>query len=193
MKKVLIIISAFALVLAGCAASNDADSSASENEAQEQTAAPAEEAVQQNYSTKTKEENLLDVTMYDIDGNEWNLAHLGQKAVLKVWASWCSICLSGMDEYNIFASEYSDAKVLTVVSPGMYGEQSKDDFIEWFKSLDDYKDTVVIMDEDALLVNSLGIRGFPTYVYIDSAGIVQSNAIGQQQTADVIAALESIG
>ncbi len=193
MKKVLIIMSAFALVLAGCAAPNDADSSASENEAQEQTEAPAEEAVQQNYSTETKEENLFDVTMFDIDGNEWNLAQLGQKAVVKVWASWCSICLSGMDEYNTFASEYTDAKVLTVVSPGMYGEQRKEDFIEWFKSLDDYENTVVIMDEEGLLINSLGIRGFPTYVYIDFAGIVQSSAIGHQQTADVIAALESIG
>ena len=44
----------------------------------------------------------------------------------------------------------------------MYGEQSKEDFIKWFKSLDDYKDTVVILDEEGLLINTLGIRGFPT-------------------------------
>lgn len=193
MKKILIIMAVFALVLTGCTAQNTADNMAQASDAEEQSTQTAEQTVAQEEDTVgTEEENFLDVTMYDIDGNEWNLAQLGQKAVVKVWASWCSICLSGMDEYNTFASEYKDAKVLTVVTPDMYGEQSKEDFIKWFKSLDDYKDTVVILDEEGLLINTLGIRGFPTYVYINSAGYVVSGAVGHQQTADVIARLESI-
>ena len=193
MKKVLIIVAVFALILTGCTAQSDTEKMTEETAVNEQETQPMEETTMtEEENTEAAKDNFMDVTMLDIDGNEWNLAQLDQKAVVKVWASWCSICLSGMDEYNTFSAEYSGAKVLTVVSPGLYGEQSKEDFIEWFRSLDDYKDIVVIMDEDALLINNLGIRGFPTYIYIDSNGNVVSGAIGHQQTADVIAKLESI-
>ncbi len=154
---------------------------------------PKENIEESNTNDETMEENFIDVTMTDIDGNEWNLSQLGDKAVVKVWASWCSICLSGMDEYNTFSDEYEDAVVLTVVSPGMRGEKNKEDFIEWYRGLDGVENIVTIIDEDGVLINGLGIRGFPTYVYINSDGYVDSGAIGHQATADVITRLESIG
>ena len=147
----------------------------------------------ENMENEEMMENFLDVTLMDVDGNEWNLSMLDQKAVVKVWASWCGICLSGMDEYDEFSAEYEDAKVLSVVTPDMFGEKEKDEFIEWFKGLEGADNVVVILDEEGVIVNNLGIRGFPTYVYLNSDGYVHSGAIGHQATADVIAKLEMIG
>ena len=205
MKKLiilLVVVAASALMLAGCK-----PQAADENKADDSMAADTmddEQKMDDGTMTDDKTDktddsmeedmspNFLDVTLMDVDGNEWNLSKLDEKAVVKVWASWCSICLAGMDEYNTFSGEYTDAKVLTVVSPGMLGEQSKEDFVDWFKSLDGVENIVVILDEDGVLIKNLGIRGFPTYVYLNSDGRADSIAVGHQQTADVIAKLESI-
>ncbi|MBN2879440.1 MAG: redoxin family protein [Clostridia bacterium] len=160
----------------------------------EDTTSAAADTEQMDKSMESEEmaDNLLDQVLYDIDGNVWNLAKLNQKAVVKLWASWCPICLSGMEEYNAFTGEYKDAQVLTVVSPGLLGEKNKEDFLKWYKSLEDYDDIIVILDEEGILVNGLGVRGFPTYVYIDSSGYVESTAIGHQQTDVVIDHLNSM-
>ncbi|MEX1375924.1 MAG: redoxin family protein [Eubacteriales bacterium] len=203
MKKLIILLSvvaASALVLAACAPKamdevNTEDSMTPDTQdTMEDNTMEEQEMTKEDTSMEEEDmsPNFLDVTMMDVDGNEWNLAELGDEAVVKVWASWCSICLAGMDEYNTFAGEYTDAKVLTVVSPGMLGEQSKEDFVSWFKSLDGVENIVVILDEDGLLIKNLGIRGFPTYVYLNSNGRADSIAVGHQQTADVVAKLESI-
>jgi len=198
MKKLIILAVAAALVLAGCTAANTdedmMDKASAGEQTIEDTTSAAADAEQQEQSMETEEmaDNLLDTVLYDIDGNEWNLAKLNQKAVVKLWASWCPICLSGMEEYNNFSAEYKDAQVLTVVSPGIFGEKNTEDFVEWYKSLEGYDNIIVILDEEGVLVNGLGIRGFPTYVYIDSSGHVESTAIGHQNTEVVIAHLNAV-
>ena len=41
----------------------------------------------------------------------------GEKVYVKYWASWCSICLAGLDELNTLAAQDNDFKVITIVSP----------------------------------------------------------------------------
>lgn len=135
---------------------------------------------------------FLNTTMVDINGNEWNLSELGDKAVVKVWASWCSICLSGMDEYNEFAATNEDGLVLTVVAPGFNGEKNKEDFIEWFNGLENTENIVVILDEENVLFTEFGLRGFPTYIYLHSDGTVFTGAIGHQSREAVVGALDSL-
>ncbi len=171
------------------------DDKSSEEKQTEDELNRQEEDINSEIESSEKEDmdnNFLDTTLVDINENDWNLAELGEKAVIKVWASWCSICLSGMSEYNSFSEEYKDAKVLTVVSPGMFGEKDKDDFMKWYKGLEGVDNIIVILDEEGLLINNLGIRGFPTYIYLDSSGTVNSIAIGHQSTQDVITRLETI-
>lgn len=125
----------------------------------------------------------------DLDGNEVTLASLaGQKVYVKYWASWCPICLAGMDELNTLAGQSNDFKVITIVSPNYNGEQSAGDFTEWFRGLqaeNTGKNIHVLLDEGGKWAKKFGIRGYPTSLYIGSDGILVKTAPGQN-TNDVI-------
>ncbi len=107
---------------------------------------------------KTPMANELDLTAFK-----------GEKVYVKFWASWCSICLAGMDELDQLAGQDNDFKVITIVAPGINGEQEKADFIQWFKGLE-YKNIQVLFDETGELTKAYGIRAYPTSVFIDEAG-----------------------
>jgi len=209
MKKILLLLSivmAVALVFAACTTKEAEEkliAAMTEDNMEEETMDNDETMDKDDDSTASlgdtmdeeeqepgTEAEFLNVTMMDIDGNEWNLANLGEKAVVKVWASWCSICLSGMEEYNDFAGENEDGLVLTLVAPGFSGEKNKEDFIEWFNGVENTENIVVILDEENVLFNGFGLRGFPTYIYLNSDGTVYTGAIGHQSTEAVVGALE---
>ena len=80
---------------------------------------------------------------------------------IKFWASWCSICLAGLDEVNTLASENNDFEVITIVSPGFRGEKNSEDFKKWFSGLE-YKNLTVLLDEEGTIANKYEVRGYPT-------------------------------
>ena len=51
--------------------------------------------------------------------------------------------------------------VLTVVSPGHKGEQAEAEFKNWYKGLD-YKNIPVLIDPSGKLLESYGVRSYPT-------------------------------
>ncbi|MBB6734503.1 TlpA family protein disulfide reductase [Cohnella zeiphila] len=125
----------------------------------------------------------------DVDGNEVSLASLaGQKVYVKYWASWCPICLAGMDELNTLAGQDNDFKVITIVNPNYKGEQSEEDFKEWFKGLqaeNTATNVTVLLDDDGKLAQKFGIRGYPTSLYIGSDGVLVKSSPGHN-TNDAI-------
>jgi len=127
----------------------------------------------------------------DVDGNEVSLASLaGHKVYVKYWASWCPICLAGMDELNTLAGQDNDFKVITIVSPNYKGEQAAADFKEWFKGLqaeNTAKNITVLLDNDGKWAQQFGIRGYPTSLYIGSDGVLVKSVPGHN-TNDAITA-----
>ncbi|MFC3748584.1 TlpA family protein disulfide reductase [Paenibacillus sp. GCM10012306] len=122
----------------------------------------------------------------DLQGNEVSLADFkGQKVYVKFWASWCPICLAGLDELDQLSSEQHDYKVLTIVSPGYNGEQSAADFANWF-SKRGYDHIQVLMDDGGTWTRKFGVRGYPSSYYIGSDGILVKSAPGHN-TNEVIA------
>lgn len=115
----------------------------------------------------------------DLDGNEVSLARLaGEKVYVKYWASWCSICLGGLEELNELAGR-ADAgfRVLTIVSPNFRGEMSAADFTEWFAGRS-YDNLTVLLDEGGDVAKQFGVRGYPTSIYIGSDGVLVKSAPG---------------
>lgn len=130
--------------------------------------------------------------LMDTTGKVYKLSdYEGQKVYLKFWASWCSICLAGLEEIDTLAGETEDFVTLTVVSPGFNGEKNKEDFIKWFNGLET-ENLVVLLDEDGKLTSEFGVRGYPTSAYIGSDGVLVSTITGHNENALIEQAFMSI-
>ncbi len=130
--------------------------------------------------------------LMDLSGNAVSLeSRQGERVYLKFWASWCSICLAGMDELDELAVNAEDFKVITIVSPDFNGEQSSDDFIAWFDGLG-YENITVLLDPDGDIAKEYGVRGYPTSVYIGSDGILVKQLPGHVDNATIIESFKTI-
>ncbi len=113
---------------------------------------------------------VFESAVTDIDGKPVDLGQAAGKPVyVKFWASWCPTCLETLNETDQLAADAQDFTVLSVVSPNFSGEMSAEDFKEWYKGLD-AAHLPVLLDEGGTLVRKLGIRSYPTSIFINSNG-----------------------
>ena len=91
---------------------------------------------------------LQGVQLKDINNKPVSLnKYKGKKIYIKMWASWCPICLSGLSEINSLSADKSkNFTVITIASPGQKGEKPTAKFIQWYKGLN-YKNITVLLDE----------------------------------------------
>ena len=70
---------------------------------------------------------LQGVQLKDINNKPVSLnKYKGKKIYIKMWASWCPICLSGLSEINSLSADKSkNFTVITIASPGQKGEVLK--------------------------------------------------------------------
>lgn len=162
--SILLIASLLTLGLSGCAKGN-------------KTA--GEKKTTSEVKTMNEEKKAVDFELKDLQGKIHKLSdYKGKKVYIKYWASWCSICLAGLDEINTLAAEDKDFVVITIVSPGFRGEKNSEDFKKWFSGLE-YKNLTVLLDEDGKVSNKYEIRGYPTSVVIGSDGSLVKTILGQ--------------
>lgn len=113
--------------------------------------------------------------MFDLESVSGEMISLeslkGEKVYVKFWASWCSICLAGLEEFDELSANAEGYKVISIVSPDYNGEQSREDFVTWFESLG-YENMVVLLDDDGEVSKEFGVRGYPTSAYIGSDGVL---------------------
>jgi thiol-disulfide isomerase/thioredoxin len=131
--------------------------------------------------------------LMDLNGNQVALADLvGEKVYVKYWASWCSICLAGLDELNTLSLQDNDFKVISIVSPNYKGEQSIEDFTKWFKNQAAYQDISVLIDENGTWAKEFGVRGYPTSYYIGSDGVLAKTAPGHNSNEQIASVFKEI-
>lgn len=184
--SVLLIVSV--LVLAGCNVNQDEVAMDKDEMIKEESVAAGESMTKEEM---TKEEMMEEEKMMknegkmapafelmSVSGETVSLESLkGEKVYVKFWASWCSICLAGLDEFDMLAAEAEGFKVVSIVSPGYSGEQSKEKFVEWYNGLN-YENLIVLLDEGGDIAKEYGVRGYPTSVYIGSDGVLVKSLPG---------------
>lgn len=113
--------------------------------------------------------NLADVPLKDLNNQPVTLAHFqGKPVYIKMWASWCPICLAGLAEIDDLSAEKDQAfNVITIVSPSHKGEKATQDFIEWYQGLE-YKNIKVLLDENGEIIDRIHLRGYPFNLFLDS-------------------------
>lgn len=124
-------------------------------------------------ATSTVYDEPLDFELKDVNGKTYKLSdYRGKKVYIKFWASWCGICIKTLPETDAMAKNSQDIVVLSVVSPGMNGEKTKEEFIEWYNK-NSFENLPVLLDEDGELSKKMSIQAYPTSVFIDSEGKVK--------------------
>lgn len=163
MKKVILMICAVALLITGCV------------------------------GVAVQEGSWHEQSMQDVNGQTVKLSSLiGKPTVIKVWASWCSICLSGLKDYNELSGLNLDANVISMVEPGRGSEMGEEEFVQWFESLNDYEDMTVLLDTQGIVKDEFFVRAYPTFVYLDATGEVAITRPGHQTNVQILETLASI-
>lgn len=130
------------------------------------------------------EMDLSKVTLKDVNGMNYSFGKDGKPTYVKFWASWCPICLSGLEDINSLSKEMKDFEVVTVVSPGLVGEKKTEDFKKWYKSLG-YKNIKVLLDEKGELTKMLNVRVYPTSVVVNKDGKAEKVLPGHLEKAEI--------
>ena len=130
------------------------------------------------------EMDLSKVTLKDVNGMSYSFGKDGKPTYVKFWASWCPICLSGLEDIDNLSKEKKDFEVVTVVSPGLVGEKKAEDFKKWYKSLG-YKNIKVLLDEKGEVSKMLNVRVYPTSAVVATDGKVQKVIPGHLEKAGI--------
>lgn len=179
------------LTLTACGAGTTGSSGpmAGEND----TDMEAADAMMTDMEKKNQGELAPNFEMTDLDGGTVKLSDFaGEKVYLKYWASWCPICLGGLEDINTLSAEDSGFRVLTIVAPGQKGEKSEEDFKTWFAGVEHTEHITVLFDTDGAYGAQAGVRGYPTSAYIGSDGVLVTLAPGHADNETIKAAFETI-
>jgi len=195
MKKLMITTALTLLVLTACANNSDGENHSMTDETMEKTEIMDKEETNDEMEVVMNDGVLAaDFTYLDFDGNEVTLAdYEGKKLYIKYWASWCPICLSGLERLDQMfegVDENSDYEILTVVTPGYNGEGSDEEFKEWFNGLE-YENIKVVFDQDGKYAKEFNVRAVPTSVFIGSDGVLISSLAGDKSNEDIMATLDT--
>ena len=128
---------------------------------------------------------MYDFTLKDLAGNDYKLSdNKGKKVYMKFWASWCSICLTGLEDLDKLAGENNDFEIVTVVAPGRNREMDTAAFKKWFKELG-HKNLKVLFDETGEVTEHYGVKVYPTSVYVGSNGTDTTVKAGHNSNDDI--------
>ena len=199
MKKKIYLLTALVasgvLAFASCApAAAPRDTAPPDGYMEERSQSPDDMTGSEDNMEKEFTGDAYNFSLTDTQGNEYMLSDLtGKKVYIKFWASWCSICLAGIEELKELDEAYKDnddVLVLTMVAPGASGEMGTDKFKDWFAS-QEYEFTA-LLDSGGVVMRKYGIRGFPTSVFIDTEGNVADTRIGHVDNATIVSTLEDM-
>lgn len=200
MKKLtLLAILALSLTLSSCDQQNKEDTDdqklQAENQVEENINQQIENEEEKEYEKETEieAESEDSIVLEDRDGNPLSLAdYKGKKTFIEFWASWCPVCLTGLEQLDQLSKNASDYNIVSVVSPGLLGEMPKDEFIEWFDDLG-HENIEVIFDTNGEFIDEFNIRSTPTNVFLNSDGDVEKVVLGQmpeEMIKEILAEIE---
>lgn len=150
--------------------------------------ASCSEVLSENSGTSAPAFELSDLngTVHHLDD------YRGKKVYLHFWASWCSICLAGMNELEELIESNEEFIVLTIVSPGTHAEKTAKEFKDWFASFDYDGDFIVLLDEGGEVYERFEMDGYPSSVWIGSDGRITEKRTGHVTDYEILELMNSI-
>ncbi len=120
------------------------------------------------------------VVLTDLDGAKHRLSDLkGKPVYFEFWGSWCDSCVADLGQlHEVYAAHEAagDVTVVSVVTPGFYGEREQDAFVTW--AHENNVEVPVWMDVNCSLATHLNVSAFPTSVFVNSEGDIVKIRLG---------------
>lgn len=106
-----------------------------------------------------------------------------RKKYIEYFNSTNEVSVNGMKDIEELANDPDkDFDVAILVAPGVNGEKTKEEFLEWFNQQEHHNFTVEFTDE-ATLKNYNVTTNMPTPIYIDSNGNLNQTSKGRNARA----------
>lgn len=134
-----------------------------------------------------------------VEGNTLSGAYVqpsdwaGKPVYLKFWATWCPLCLAGLDEFSELAGASAgrdDVVIYSVVAPGRHNEMDRKTFSEW--AAGQHLSFPVLFDDDGALGRKYGIQAYPTSVFLDADQQVAAVHIGHMNNDEIQKKLDEL-
>lgn len=110
-----------------------------------------------------------DFTLKTFNGEKVNMTKFrdNKSAILFFWATWCPHCREALKDLNQKHSGMENKGIKLMLVDVGEGEKEVRRYMERNKI-----DMTVFLDQDSSLADPYGIIGVPTFVFVDSKGIV---------------------
>lgn len=129
-----------------------------------------------------------DLRLLDLAGNPVELADFSGKAVmLNFWATWCPPCLDEMPLIDEFARKHADELAVVAINAGE-NQSVVREFIDQHDFIFD-----ILLNPTNTAANRFFIYAYPTTMFFDQFGDIQSTHIGELNEALIINYLTRIG
>lgn len=128
-------------------------------------------------SEKQEKEKLQEFDLYLENGDKISSKELikDKPIIINVWTSWCAYCDVEMEFFNeLYLKEKDNVVFIMINATG--DRDSKDSAKEYIKSRGYSFDIYYDLNLDAL--ESLEVYSYPTTIFVDKAGFIDSKVVG---------------
>jgi peroxiredoxin len=137
---------------------------------------------------RAREEYAPEFSVTTIRGETVSLNGLaGKFVVLDFWATWCPPCRASVGELKELTRKYPRDKVVLISVSADKEEDKWRDFVAK-KEMDWYQ----YRDLEGKILRTYGIHAFPTYIVIDTEGIVRQRIVGENPQQSIVARLKTV-
>jgi thiol-disulfide isomerase/thioredoxin len=110
---------------------------------------------------------------------------LGKVVVMDFWATWCPPCRESVGELKELTRKYPSDKVVVLSVSADKDDAKWREFVEK-KNMD----WLQYRDADDHVLKLMGIHAFPTYIVIDSEGIIRDRIVGENPQQTIVGRLK---
>jgi thiol-disulfide isomerase/thioredoxin len=109
----------------------------------------------------------------------------GRTVVLDFWATWCPPCRASVPELKELTKRYPGRLVLISISADDDDKSWREFVAKHDMSWHQYRDS------SHRMIDSFGVRAFPTYLVIDRDGLIQQRIVGMNPQESIVHRLKA--